>query len=63
MIRHQTPGPYINLAFVTPFGHQLDIGKVIVITKENLLTTVSALGYVMWVAGNDYACDSDHNLP
>ena len=62
MVRHQAPCPDINLAFPAPFGHQVEIRKIVFITEERLLTTVTTLRDVMRVAGGHNPCDSNHVL-
>ena len=54
------PGPGVDVILATPERHQVNIGKVIVVTKKDRLTAVSSLGYVVGISRNDHACDSSH---
>ncbi len=51
MIRHEAVDPDLDAAFVAPFGHQVDMGLVIIIEEEDFLTTITALCDVMWESG------------
>jgi len=60
MIRHQAPGPY--LAVMVPAGtrEQPHVGAVVIFNKKGLLTAVTALGDVVWNAGEHYTRQTGH---
>jgi len=60
MVGHQTICPYINAVMSAPFGHQFNIGVIIRIREEGLLTPVSPLSNVMRESGGDCSCYSCH---
>ena len=60
VVRHQAPGPDLDPALVAPFGHQGEIGPVVVVAEEGLLATITPLGDVMGDAGGYDAGDSGH---
>jgi len=60
VIWHQAPCPDLNSVFAAPFGHQVKIGYVIVVTEKGLLSTVAALGDVVGYARGYNSCNSCH---
>jgi hypothetical protein len=58
MVRHQAQGPDGDVIGTAPLRHQLDIGEVIVVAKKGLLTTITPLGDMVWVARDYYSCNS-----
>ena len=53
VIGHEAIAPDLDALLAAPLGHQFDVGRVVVIAKEGLLSAVAALGYVMRQTGND----------
>ena len=47
VIGHQAIGPYRHAIMGAPFGHQVLVGPVILITEETVLTPVAPLGHMM----------------
>ena len=60
MIRHQAPGPDVDLVGLAPLGHQFDVGEVIIVAEKGLLTAIASQGDVMWIARGYYSFDSCH---
>ena len=60
VIRHQTPGPYFNSAFLAPFGQQADIGIIIVRDEKGLLAAIAALGDMVGYSRHYYSGYSGH---
>ena len=61
-VSHKAICPNRYAPTATPLGHELDVGLVIVITKERPLSTISSLCYEVWYSGSYYACQSSHDL-
>jgi len=62
MVRHETPGPDLNFIFLAPVCHQLDIGGIILVAEKGFLTTISSLGYMMWIANCYHSCNPSHGI-
>jgi hypothetical protein len=60
MVRHQAPRPYFYLTFLAPFGHEINIGLIVIITEEGLLAAVAALGDVVGDAGGYNSSNACH---
>ena len=60
MVRHQAPGSNGDVLGTAPFCHQFDVGEIILVAKEGLLTAIPPLGDVVWRARGYDSCDSCH---
>jgi hypothetical protein len=45
MVRHKTILPYLYTATGAPLSHQSHISRVIIVTKESQLPTITTLSY------------------
>ena len=59
-VRHQTPGQDIDFVLAAPEGHQLNVGKIIVIAEKGCLATITPLGDMMRLAEGYDTSDSGH---
>lgn len=60
MVRHEAVGPDFNLLLAAPLGHQIEIGLVVVVAEERLLTPIAALRHVVRHARYNHSCKSSH---
>jgi hypothetical protein len=60
MIWHKSVCPDLDVAVSTPFGHQVDVCLVVVITEKGLHSAVAALSDMVRDAWGNYASDSRH---
>jgi hypothetical protein len=61
MIGHQAVRPDLDLVSAAPLSHQFQVALVIFVTKERLLSAVSALGDVMGQTSCDNTYQSSHD--
>ena len=60
VIGHQAVRPNVDAALAAPLGHQIQVGRIIVVAKERLLPAVAPLRYVMRQAGHDQSRKPRH---
>jgi hypothetical protein len=60
VIGHQTPGPDLGPRLGAPITEQGFVQSVIIVRKEDLLTTVAALCHMMGDLRDDEAGDARH---
>ena len=60
VVRHQAPGPHLDLGGAAIFGEQVAIQCIVGIAEEGPRTAVAALGDMMRVTGNDDTSETGH---
>ena len=65
IIRHQAVTPNLHPLFAAPAGHQFQVGRIVSVVEERLLSAVPPLRYVVRHTRNDQSCQPCHprNLP
>jgi hypothetical protein len=51
MVGHKAVSPYLHSTFSAPFSHEGDLFLAVLVTKEDLLAMIVAMGNVMGRAG------------
>jgi hypothetical protein len=54
--------PNLHPVLLAPLGHQLPIGRVILLAEKRRLAAVAALGHVLRHSRHDHPCQSRHAL-
>ncbi len=62
MVRHKTIRPYLYTATGAPLSHQFHISRVIVVTKESELQTITTLSYMVRNSRCDNSRQSSYAL-
>ena len=60
MVWHQAIAPNRHPLFAAPLGHQFQVGRVVSVVEERLLSAVAPLGNVVGHAGYDQSRQSCH---
>jgi len=60
VVRHQAPGPHLDLGSVAIFGEQVAIQCIVGIAEESPRTAIATLGDVVRVTGDDDTGEAGH---
>ena len=60
VVRHQAPGPHLDLGSVAIFGEQVAIQCIVGIAEEGARAAIATLGDMVRVAGNDDTGEAGH---
>ena len=60
MVRHQAPGPDVDIGRAAILGEQVAIERIIVVAKERARATIAALGDMVRMTGNDDTGEAGH---
>ena len=60
VVRHQAPGPHLDLGVATIFGEQVAIQHVIAVAEEGPRAAIATLGDMVRITGDDDAGETGH---
>jgi len=63
VIGHQTIRPALSLCGLTAISDVVEVRLIVATIKENLLPSISSLGYVMWIPGQNNPWNTRHTVP
>jgi hypothetical protein len=62
VVRHQAICLDLRAGSVRRLGQQVAVEAIVIVAEESRLATISALGHVMWNAGNHKASNASHPI-
>ena len=62
MVWHQAIGPDRHAGFAASFGHQIQIGLIVVVDEKSLLPAVAPLGQMVGHPGHDHVREPCHGV-
>src|SRR5437879_1109624 len=60
MVRHQAPGPHLDLGRAAIFGEQIAVKRIVVVAEEGARAAIAALGDMVRVTGNYDTGEAGH---
>ena len=60
MVRHQAPGPHLDLGGAAIFGKQVAIQRIVAVVEKGARAAIAALGDMVRMTGNDDAGETGH---